>query len=378
MRLCSIAAVVRERHAGVQRLVGHVVVGAAVKLIGSAAGREVEQAAGDQAILGREVRRLQAELLDGFDGRLRFVRNPRVEAARGLLTFEEDAESAGRIAVHLDRVPAGDGRARGQLHERERIADGAGADREIDRQGVDGVARNGGRLFGALGAEHGRFGRDFDRLVGLPDLQNDVDARRDRDLDADARLLVGAEARLLDGQVVEADGQGRDRVVARGAGDGVIAALGGGIDQRDLGVRNQRAAGVGHRAGDRAAVTLREAHSAPAARKAISFSFVIWSPSRASGMYRSYTARREKSCRKAKFRSLNFGSTNELAIAAGGLFWGVAQLAADAAARRTSTALKPDRKGVAQRLYRERGVNLARVWARAAGLRVISRSARAV
>src|SRR5581483_30160 len=102
-----------ERHAGVQRLVGEVGVSAAVDLVGSAARREVEETAAHLAELGGKIGGLQGELLDRFHGGLRLVGGAAVEAVVRFLAFEQNAEGSGGQAVHLDRVPAGDGRARG-------------------------------------------------------------------------------------------------------------------------------------------------------------------------------------------------------------------------------------------------------------------------
>src|SRR5258706_5353975 len=145
--------VIGERDTRAERLVGGIEVGSTVKLIGSAARSKVEKPGSDLTEFGRKIRSLQRELLDRLDRRLNLIGHTGVETARRLLPFEQNAKCAGRIAVHLDRVPTRDRRARRQLNKRERIADRSGADRKIDGKIVDRVTGNRGRLLGALGFE---------------------------------------------------------------------------------------------------------------------------------------------------------------------------------------------------------------------------------
>ena len=65
------------------------------------------QHAGHLAEFGSEVRGLQGELLNGLHRGLHFVGHAGIEPAGGFLAFEEDAETAGRVSVDLDGVPAG-------------------------------------------------------------------------------------------------------------------------------------------------------------------------------------------------------------------------------------------------------------------------------
>jgi hypothetical protein len=108
------------------------------------------------AELGRVVRGLERELLERFDGRLRFVRDTGIKAACGILSLKNNLECARWRAVHANRVPSADARSRRKLDEAERIADRARADREIQRQRVELLTSDGRRLSGILRSEKWR------------------------------------------------------------------------------------------------------------------------------------------------------------------------------------------------------------------------------
>ena len=75
------------------------------------------------------------------------------------------------------------------------LRDRAGADAEIDRQGVDLLAGDRGGLLAAFRLEQRRFRADLDRLGGGADLQGHVDAGCDRHLYRD----IGAVGLLKPG-----------------------------------------------------------------------------------------------------------------------------------------------------------------------------------
>ena len=191
-------------------------------LIGSAARREVEESAADLPEFRREVGGLQRELLRSLPPKA--ASRPNARPSRPLLdswpSKRMRKDPAGR-SVHLDRVPTGDGRARRQLHERERIADRARADAEIDRQLVDGLAGDGARLLARTrsSACSRPTLTSIDSVV-CADAESHIHARRHRHLDVDIGLLVLGEPGLFDGEVVDPGRQRRQGVVAGRGGDG--------------------------------------------------------------------------------------------------------------------------------------------------------------
>ena len=73
-----------------------------MELVGAALGGEVVQAAHHLAIFRREIRGLNGELGDGFDGCRRHGAGPAgVDVAGGILAFQIDLEIAARQAVHF-------------------------------------------------------------------------------------------------------------------------------------------------------------------------------------------------------------------------------------------------------------------------------------
>ena len=133
-----------KRSMGVERLVGHVVVEAAVQVVGPRLGGEVEDAAQHLTVLGREVGGLHRELADGLDRRGGYRARPdRVVRAGDVLPFEVDLERAPWSAVHAGAF-VGPRHARRQGDESQPVADRshvAAASAEIQRQLVDPIAR---------------------------------------------------------------------------------------------------------------------------------------------------------------------------------------------------------------------------------------------
>ena len=75
-------------------------------------------------------------------------------------------------------------------------------------------------MLSAFGFELARFRGDCDRFRGRTDLQHDIHARGDRDLYLDIGLFVFAEPRLFGRKRVSADGELKQRVIARSCADG--------------------------------------------------------------------------------------------------------------------------------------------------------------
>ena len=146
--------------------------------------------------------------------------------------------------------------ARRHLDERQRIADRAGADAEVDRKLGNLVARDRHGLLGVLTLQEGRFRGHGDRFGGRTNLQHHVDAGGDGDLHLYVGLFVLVEARLLDGERVSAYRQLQQRVVAGSSGDGVGLRTRLGIGEDHLDARDQRAGGIRDCSGNRAAIAL--------------------------------------------------------------------------------------------------------------------------
>ena len=130
------------------------------------------------------------------------------------------------------------------LDERQRIADCAGADAEVDRQFGNLVPRNRHGLLGALTLQERRFRADRDRFGGRAYLQHHVNAGGDRDLYLYIGLFVFAEAGLLDDQRVGAYRQLQYRVVTGSGRDGVGLRTRLGIGEDHLDAWDQRAGGI--------------------------------------------------------------------------------------------------------------------------------------
>src|SRR5690349_7814314 len=97
-----------------QLLVYEVSIHRTVKLVGPGLGGEVKQAAGDLAILRREVAGLYRHLLKGFDGRSDHIGVQRIERPAGVLPFKTNGESSVRLPVDANVVPVCDIRSRNQ------------------------------------------------------------------------------------------------------------------------------------------------------------------------------------------------------------------------------------------------------------------------
>ena len=199
---------------------------------------------------------MQGEFFNRFHRGLRLIRNPGVQGAGGVLAFEDNAERIAGRAVDANVIPAVDAGAGRQLDEAERVTDGARAQGEVQRQGVDAVAGNGGALLGTFGFEQGSRGCDTNRFGGGAHLQHDVEPDGLGHLNPEAGLLRFAEPRMLDRQVVSADGHGRNRVVPRTGGCRAELEARLRIDGDHRGGRHQGPGGIAHRAGDGATITL--------------------------------------------------------------------------------------------------------------------------
>ena len=232
------------------------IVGAAVKLVGAALRRKVvDSAAADAAILSREIRGLESELLDGFHRRLDLVGYLGGVRIVGLLAFEHDLE-INRASIDGDVVPAVEIGARRHLDKRQRVPDRTGADAEINGKLSNLVACDRHGLLGILTFQEGRFRGHRDRFGGRPNLKHHVNAGGDSDLHLYIGLFVFAEARLLDSERVSAYRQLQQRVVTGSSGDGVGLRTRLRIGKYHLDARNQRAGGIRNRPRNCAAIAL--------------------------------------------------------------------------------------------------------------------------
>src|SRR5438093_571316 len=101
-----------------------------MQIVGPGLGGEIVETASDLAELGREVARLERELLDHIDRRLRDGRGPAdIVLAGGVLTLDLHAESVLLKPVDVGAVtvvwPSGSRDARGKYVERVRAANRA-------------------------------------------------------------------------------------------------------------------------------------------------------------------------------------------------------------------------------------------------------------
>ncbi len=231
-----------------------------MQLVGPRLGGEVEHASEHLTVLGREVCRLHRELADGLDRRGGHRARPdRVVRAGDVLAFEVDLEGAARGAVDAGAF-VGPGHARRQGDESQPVADRshiAAAAAEIQRQLVDPIAADVDALLRVVGLQQRGFCRDADRFRGGAQLQRGVDARRLRDLDAHRGEDERLESHRLDRQVVDAGGQGAERVVARAGRDGAVLDPGLRIPGHDLRTGDDGRLRIRHPSSDGTSIALR-------------------------------------------------------------------------------------------------------------------------
>ena len=189
-----------------------------MELIGAGTRSEVEKSAAHLAKLGRKVTALQSELFNRFYRRLRLIGHAWIQCAGRILAFEDDTEGVARGAVHANIVPAVDAGARGELNKTERIANRACAQREIQGKRVDPVAADGGALFRVFAFQQRCVRGDGDRFGRGPDLKRDVDPGGLGNLYTQSSLHELAEARMFNGQLIAARGNGWNCVVAGACG----------------------------------------------------------------------------------------------------------------------------------------------------------------
>ena len=104
------------------------------------------------------------------------------------------------------------------------------------------------------------FGLNHRDCVGsLSQLHRGVDAKRSVGIDADTRLLPGLKSSRLDGQIVVANGERRERVNAILVGGRFEFCLQRSVDQTQFGARDGRAARIFDHPGDAACGERRQA-----------------------------------------------------------------------------------------------------------------------
>ena len=255
-------AVIRKGDAGAEFFVHVVLEQAAAERVRARLGRQVEDAAGDLAVLRGEVARVNGHLFERLDRGLHLVDANHQAMVVRFHAFDANLERIDRRAADLERAVAGNVAAGNQRDEGVRIADGRrrliSARAEIQRQRIEVFAGDARRNLRALRVEQRRVGDDVDFFGQVAKLKLGVDPRRLPDEDANALLPEPAEPRQLDVEVVGADGHLHQRVVARLRRDRfvprpVLRVLG-----NDARARHDAAVRIDDGARDGAAVALRE------------------------------------------------------------------------------------------------------------------------
>src|SRR5258708_5441470 len=187
-----------------------------------------------------------------------FIRDTRVQIAGGVVSFKDDAERIAGRPVHFDIVPAVDARSGRQLHKTQRIANGSGADGEVEGQSIDPVSADGVTLRGVFRLEQWSIRGHGHGLGRGPDFEPYIHALGLGYLYLDSPLKMLLEAGHLHGNIVETYREGRDGVVAGGCGHGPRLHTRFRVHRDDDGIRNHRSRRIRHGSGDRSAVALGE------------------------------------------------------------------------------------------------------------------------
>ena len=153
------------------------------------------------------------------------------------------------------KVDPGTPDSRREQDARDRIARPG---RKLDRQRVDFVATDRLALFGILGTQQRSIRVYCDRLVDRTDRQNYVDTGNLGNCDGDSLANEAAESGCFNHDLIVADGQRWERVIARGTRNSFIVESCRDISGGDFRALENGPTGVGNRAGDRSTVGLCE------------------------------------------------------------------------------------------------------------------------
>ena len=240
----------------IEELVAQILVRRAVQAVSSGLEREVENRCPRIAIFGVEVASLKAELLNGVDGRLRFVEHTRCGVGRRRAVDADLFGEALQAVLAGDRPAAVvgiDHRPGNDLDESHRIADVIA---EIERQAVDLVVADRSRKLRTLSLEHAGVGLHLDSLRELADLERDVDRRCLLHSHRDTGLGEGCEPLLGYRQVVEARRKFGDDEPARFGRSRFPREVGCRLPGLDGRARDGRSRWIGYGADDRSTVAL--------------------------------------------------------------------------------------------------------------------------
>ena len=192
-------AVIRERDAGAEFFVHVVLEQAAVNRIGAGLRGQIENTAGDLAVLCGEVARMDRHLFERLDRRLHLIDADHQAVVVRFHALDADLERVDRCTADLERAVGRDVAAWNERDEGIRVPDRRGrlisARSEIERQRIEVLTGHAGRDFGALRIEHRRIGDDVHFLGKVSELQPGVDPGGLPHEDADALLAEPPEAR---------------------------------------------------------------------------------------------------------------------------------------------------------------------------------------
>jgi len=253
-----VLAVVAPRLARVENRVRVVLVGAAVKLVGSAPDGEVKNTAAHLAVLRGEVTGLEGEFLHCLHGRLQFVDALVAVGVGRILTIHAHGDViAETVDDHVILAPL---KCAGrQIHEGERAAKIAASDNaEVDWEGINREPADGLALLRALRPEHFSTAGDGDGLGGGTDLEDHIDTNGHRHIDPQAGLNGSTEPRGRHRHVIETGRQGIQRVVPGGGGYGVVSSSGFGVLGADGGCGHDGSSRIGDSTSNCAALALSE------------------------------------------------------------------------------------------------------------------------
>ena len=191
---------------------------------------------------------MNGHLFKGFDGRLHLVDTDHQTMVVGFHPFDANLERIQRRAPDLEGAVRRNVPSWNERDEGIRIADSGGSEvtsrAEVQRQGVQVLARHARGNLGALRVEHRGIGDDVHFFGEVPHLQLGVNPCRLPDEDPDAFLAEAAEAGQLDVQVVGADGYLGQRVVAGLGRDGFVPRPVFGIFRDHARARHHAAVGI--------------------------------------------------------------------------------------------------------------------------------------